>query len=443
MTEQLSAAQVAAVVEGLVGLEVEMHRVTSTGQLSQYDYPTALADQREHHFIKNDFLQTQSELITPATVSTRDAVTCLGMYQQALRSALQPDERLWPYSMPPQLRGDHSDIEIAQTDSESYRYRQRVAELRKIERTAETGVHINLGLTDAGLQALGVTANKDASDARYLRVAIGFYRYRWLLTYLFGATPVAFSHYFSEGVQGPDHAVRSLRNSHFGFGNGIPGRYSSVAAYVKQIQDAVATGDLIAEREYYGIVRLKGGADLTALAQTGIRYIELRTLDLDPFEPLGISMDALNFVRLMFAYFVLRGEAPTSTIDGEIKAAEAKNEAVALESPLAPTKYLNDGLAFIDDLQTFCRQLALPVNVQTVCLTMRERLLNPALTPSARLLTMSNGTGIGETLQSFTNAFHEDMLNRPLIGFEVLSQASRIDALEAIRQGETWRETWH
>lgn len=443
VAKQLSMAQVAAVVEGLVGIEVEMHRVTSTGQLSQYDYPATLADQREHHFIKNDFLQTQSELITPAIVSTRDVVTSLGMYQQALRSALQPDERLWPYSMPPQLRGDHSDIEIAQTDLEGYHYRQRVAELRKIERTAETGVHINLGLTDEGLQALSVADDKDASNTRYLRAAVGFYRYRWLLTYLFGATPVAFSHYFSDGVQGPKRAVRSLRNSQFGFGNGIPGRYSSVAAYVKQIQDAVAAGDLIAEREYYGIVRLKGGADLAELAQKGIHYIELRTLDLNPFEPLGISVDALNFVRLMFAYFVLQGEDPTVEVDAEINAAEAKNETVALESPLAPTVYLNEGLAFIDELQRFCRRLTLPLNVQTVCLKMRERLLNPALTPSARLVTMSHGTGMSDTLLSLTNAFHDDMLSRPLIGFEVLSQASRIDALKAIRQGETWRETWH
>lgn len=434
MTNKLTAEEVAQVVNGLVGIEVEMHRATTTGQLSQFPYPTGLADQREHHFIKNDFLQTQSELITPATASTTKTLQYLGVYHQALRSALHTGELLWPYSMPPKLRGDHSDIEIAQTDLESYRYRQKVAELRKVERTAETGVHINLGLTYRGLQALDATP-PSASNRYYLTAAAGFYRYRWLLTYLFGATPLTMSHYFAAGEEMPQQPVRSLRNSHYGFGNGIPGHYASAQAYVDQIEQAVANGDLIAEREFYGIVRLKGGTDLQDLVTQGISYIELRTLDLDPFEPLGISEDAINWIRLMFTYFVLNGSAPDAAVDDEIEAAEQKNEAVALESPFRPTRYMNEGLAVIDAVQTACGHLSLPFNVQMVCQRMRERLLNPALTPSARLVTMATGTGLQETLAALAHEYNEDLRHRPLIGQESLPKKVQDELLMNLRAG--------
>lgn len=439
MTNGLTTDGVAQVVKGTVGIEVEMHRATKTGQLSQYAYPTSLADQRQHHFIKNDFLQTQSELITPATVSTQQTLTYLGAYQQALRSALQPEELLWPYSMPPQLRGDHSDIEIAQTDIDSYHYRLKVAAQRKIERTAETGVHVNLGLTYHGLAALQADTPA-ASNRYYLSAAAGFYRYRWLLTYLFGATPLAMPHYFEAEEPAPKQAVRSIRNSHFGFGNGIPGHYASVQAYVDQITQSVTNGDLIAPREFYGIVRLKGGKTLTDLVTQGIAYIELRTLDLDPFEPLGISEDAVNWVRLMFAYFVLKGDELCEAVDAEIAAAELKNEQVALEAPDQPTAFMNEGLALVDAVCDFCEGITLPFNVMTTCQRMRERLLNPALTPSARLMTLANGTGMQETLANLAQATHRDLLQRPLIGFESADKAAQLDELAALRAGHSWDE---
>ncbi|WP_288530275.1 hypothetical protein [uncultured Secundilactobacillus sp.] len=50
-------------------------------------YPSQLADQQQHHCIKNDFLQTQSELITPPTASSRLALQYLGSYLPSGTSA--------------------------------------------------------------------------------------------------------------------------------------------------------------------------------------------------------------------------------------------------------------------------------------------------------------------------------------------------------------------
>lgn len=438
MEKQTRRDRVAAVTNGLVGLEVESHRVTPAGQLSPEPYPSRLADQQHHHFIKNDFLQTQSELITPATTSTRKALMYLGDYQQTLRGVLQTDEALWPYSMPPALKADHSDIVIAKTDPESYEYRLRVATRRKIERTAECGVHVNLGLSDEGLKALGLDAGPALAESRnrlYLQAAVGFYQYRWLLTTLFGATPTAFANYFSEDTTVPSHLVRSLRNSPYGYGNGVAGSYESVAAYVARIESAVASGDLLADREFYGIVRLKGGHELADLLTQGIGYIELRTLDLDPFEPLGIGAKAINFIRLLFGYFVMGTQLPDD-IDGTIATGEQHNAISALESPFALSHQLPSGLDLLDELQVFYEGVRLPFNAQALIEQMRERLLNPALTSAARLSTMAKHDILFKSLQRFAHDYQVDLENRPLLGFEAASQDQQAHVYERLRAGE-------
>lgn len=110
------AKEVSDFINSTVGLEVETHRINRNGELSHQSYPKGLLNERKHHFIKNDFLETQSELITPPTKTTLKGLKYLGVYHQALRSELAGKEYLWPYSMPPKLKADHSDIVIAQTD---------------------------------------------------------------------------------------------------------------------------------------------------------------------------------------------------------------------------------------------------------------------------------------------------------------------------------------
>ncbi|GHP14213.1 glutamate--cysteine ligase [Lentilactobacillus fungorum] len=424
-------------INSKVGLEVETHRINEHGELSRNDYPKGLLDEKQHHFIKNDFLETQSELITPPTTTTTQALKYLGAYHQALRGTLASSEYLWPYSMPPMLLADHSDIVIAKTDRDNYQYRKRVAQLRKISRTAETGVHVNVGLTDAALADLGIANDKAAIDAAYLQAAVGLMRYRWLLTYLFGATPQAFSHYFAEDTDTPGQPVRSLRNSHFGFGNGFLASYQSVADYVDQIITAVKNGQLIAEREYYGSVRLKRSPEIRDLLSQGIDYIEYRTFDLNPFEPYGISSDAINLIRLMFAYFVAEQPFDLGSADKAIATAEKMNETTALELPQTTMQYHDKAWDFIDRLQQFSADILVPFSAQRLCFALKEQIDNPALTPSARLARWSHGSmdTLFKLLMTFSKGYQDDLIHNPTIGFEKLTPTEQQAILEKLRQG--------
>ncbi len=435
----LNKQLIADLVNAKVGLEVETHRINHDGQISQFDYPHDLLDQKRHHFIKNDFLQTQSELITPPALSTQKGLQYLGVYHQALRGALASGELLWPYSMPPHMKADHSDIKIAEVDSDSYVYRQRVAKIRDIQRTSETGVHVNIGLTGDVINTLQSLNPSASIDNIYLQAAVGFMQYRWLLTYLFGATPYAFKNYFSEKTHEPDHPVRSIRNSNLGYGNGFLSSYQSVAEYVKQIHVAVNKHQIIAEREYYGTVRLKQSDKVSDLLSKGIAYIELRIYDLDPFEPTFVSADSIDLIRLMFAYFISRNSFNLRFADQEIAVAVKKNNQVALENPLDATRYQTEATAFIERLIKFSQHITLPFDAEHLCFKMIERIENPLITPSARLVewAKSSRSDLFNLLLKFAKGYQNDLVNRPTIGFESQTRESQTEILHLLQKGKS------
>lgn len=433
-------------INSTVGLEVETHRIDGKGRLSIESYPHGLLNEKKHHFIKNDFLETQSELITPPTKTTLKGLKYLGVYHQALRSELKSDEYLWPYSMPPKLKSDHSDIVIAKTNKENYQYRQKVAKIRKLARTAETGVHVNVGLTKKALRYLK-GQNPDVNiDELYLQAAVGFMQYRWLLTYLFGATPFAFENYFAPETKVPDYPVRSLRNSHLGFGNGFISSYQSVQQYVDEILQAVDNQKLIAQREYYGTVRLKRGDDVRELLTKEIAYIELRIYDLDPFEPLGVSEDAVDLVRLMFAYFVFTQPFDLKTADQQIAEAGRKNDEVALESALSKSKYHDEALKFIDQLEKFSAQAVIPFNAQHLCFKIKEMIDDPVLTPSGRLINWlgDDQEKVFDQLLAFAKGYQDDLIHNPAIGFESLSTNDQKEIMATLKKGIPVRiKSWY
>lgn len=83
-----NAAFISSLINSFVGMEIETHRVNPSGELSTQPYPAGLLDEKKHHFIKNDFLETQSELITPPEADTKQAMTYLGPITRRLEVPL-------------------------------------------------------------------------------------------------------------------------------------------------------------------------------------------------------------------------------------------------------------------------------------------------------------------------------------------------------------------
>ena len=81
------------------------------------------------------------------------------------------------------------------------------------------------------------------------------------------------------------------------------GDYSQLATTLLQI-----------ENEFYGTIRPKrvihpGERPLHALRERGVEYVEVRLMDLDPFEPVGISAETIRFLDVFLLHCLL-SESP-------------------------------------------------------------------------------------------------------------------------------------
>lgn len=104
--------------------------------------------------------------------------------------------------------------------------------------------------------------------------------------------------------------VRSIRSSKYGYtnSNDVQVSYSSIQNYVSDLSLMVKRGLLSAEREFYSPVRLRGGHHASDLEDHGISYIELRNIDLNPFETYGFSYEQAEFLHLFLIYLLWKDE---------------------------------------------------------------------------------------------------------------------------------------
>jgi glutamate--cysteine ligase len=77
----------------------------------------------------------------------------------------------------------------------------------------------------------------------------------------------------------------------------------------------LATSLLQIENEFYGTIRPKrtirsGERPLHALRQRGVEYVEVRCMDLDPFEPVGIGEATLKFLDVFLLHCLCSASPP-------------------------------------------------------------------------------------------------------------------------------------
>lgn len=238
-----------------VGLEVERQRIDKNGKISKFPYPNNIGDQQTNQWITNDFMQTMSEVVTPVADGWSQALNYLEKMSNILRAGLADGEYLWPLSMPPALPLDRSQVDVAHASEEKRRYFFTWLKIHPLEEATPCGFHINIGFNSNMVAKLGLS-QQEQNDL-YLQIAQGFLRYRFVFTYLFGASPLAEQNYFIS-QEGPDHLVRSIRQSHWGFGTKFDGDFSSLENYVRRIHDGVESGVLLAEHDFHSPVRLRG-----------------------------------------------------------------------------------------------------------------------------------------------------------------------------------------
>ena len=346
----------------LIGIEKESLRVTADGDIAQTPHPAALGSALTHHYITTDFSEALLEFITPPFTEARDALKCMNDLHHFVYPNLG-DELLWAASMPCKVAGDES-VPLAEYGSSnvgtmknvyrrglSYRYGRLMQ--------AISGVHFNYSFPKTLWPAYqDLRGNKDPlerfiSDS-YFALIRNFQRQGWLIPYLFGSSPVVCKSFlktnagdledFDGGSWYLPYAT-TLRMSDIGYKNknqaSLRISYDNVDAYIESLTRAIETrnpeyedigvvvdgeyrqlnaNNLQIENEYYSFIRPKrvahsGEKPTVALAERGVEYVEVRALDVSPFDPSGFNIHQMRFLEAYLVFCVMRDSDPISAVD--------------------------------------------------------------------------------------------------------------------------------
>lgn len=426
-----------------IGLEKESQRITPKGCLAKTNHPKKVASRDFHPYIQTDFSETQMELITPVFDSSEETLRFLGaLHDVALRS-LDNEERLWPLSMPPVLPEDDRDIIIAKlSDQGDVNYRRYLAKVYGKRKQMVSGIHYNFEFSEEMLKEMHESYFSDVSYESfrtnvYLKTSRHYLRYRWMITYLFGASPYAKEGYFID--EAPDEPIRSIRNSHFGYTNRpeIKASFESLADYVNDIEHLVDNGDLIEAKEFYSSVRLRGADNLDELLEKGVSYIELRNIDLDPFAEYGTTLETLEFLHLFVMTMLWLDETEKS--DQLLRDGVTLNDQVSLEHPLTKTTLYDEGLWLLNQMTEMAEALKLSNNEKELIERAKRELNSPELTLSARVVLaeekeVAQGKELGTELG---DVYHSRAFEKPyqLSGYREMELSTQIFLFDCIQNG--------
>jgi glutamate--cysteine ligase len=339
------------------GIEKESLRTRPDGALAFTPHPARLGAPLTHPSITTDFSESQVELITGVHGDAAGAMQELQHIHQATLRAIG-DEMLWAASMPCLLPAD-GDIPIGQYGTSnigraktvyrtglSHRYGSRMQTI--------SGIHYNWSLPG--------TSSDD-----YFALMRNFRRHSFLLLLLFGASPAVCESFvagvpnglqtLAPGTLGLPHAT-SLRMGRLGYQSdaqaSLAVSYNGLDSYGASLQDGLtrvhppyeaigivddagryrqlSTTLLQVENEFYSTVRPKrvirpGERPLHALRERGVEYIEVRCMDLDPFEPVGIAESTMRFIDVFLLHCLLSDSPPDTP--AEIAALARNQERVA------------------------------------------------------------------------------------------------------------------
>ena len=419
-----------------IGLEKEGQRVFKNGIISKTPHPKVFGHRHEHPYIQTDFAESQLELITTPENSEKDVIRILNAIHEVVLKNLPEDEYIWPLSMPSILPNEE-DIQVAQfANKRDVEYREYLVEKYGKYKQMVSGIHYNFQIDDELMKKISEITNTplvEVKNSVYMKLARQFLRYQWLLVYLYGASPSAEDKYFSDNNK-PDGFVRSLRTSQYGYVNekDIVVSYDSLEKYIEDLTGYVKNKKLIAEKEFYSSVRFRGEDTVAKFPQKGIKYMEFRLFDLNPFAPFGILEKDVRFIHLFLKTLVWIEEVDKKNSQ---KIGYEYSEKTALSNPLSVSEYLEEGLWLLNQMKELAEVLHLSESDRLIIKEKEDELNDPMLTIAAKLINSyqeTNSVNVGMELakQYKKEALKENYSLNAYANMELSTQAVIEDAMK-------------
>jgi len=439
-----------------IGVEKESLRVSAKGGISQLEHPKSLGSALTNPYITTDYSEALLEFITPPSKRIESVLDFLRDSQAYVYQQLPVDEILWATSMPCVVAGE-SSIPIANYGSSNAGqmksvYRRGLGHRYGRAMQVIAGVHFNYSLPESFWplyqSLLGETElnAQDFQSEQYFSLIRNLQRYGWLIPYLFGASPAVCKSFlggaktnlqaFDKNTYYEPYAT-SLRMGDIGYQNnkesetGVKACYRNLDSYVQTLQRAIETpfseyekigikvngqyqqlnaNLLQIENEYYSTVRPKQilqGIEkpIIALKKRGVRYVELRSLDVNAFDPLGVNETQLRFIEIFMLFCLL---ADSEQICFSEREEIDKNELLVAHKGRDPTLELSRNankiklkdwaLEILNGMQSVSELLdqhTSATHYQSALLLQRNKVQDPCLTPSAIMLNEMRETKEG------------------------------------------------
>ncbi|EXI61347.1 glutamate--cysteine ligase [Mannheimia granulomatis] len=436
--------------QGCFGLEKESQRIGIKGNIVTTPHPAIFGNRSYHPYIQTDFAESQLELITPPNAKLEDTFRWLSAIHEVVLRSLPEDEYIFPLSMPAGLPPEEL-IQEAQLDNpEDVKYREHLSANYGKYKQMVSGIHYNFQLSVEFVEkAFALQTEyqdlKTFQNALYMKLTNNFLRYQWILLYLLAATPTVESQYFyGKSPLAEGQLVRSLRSSPYGYVNSpdVVVNHDSLESYVESLEAQVEKGLLIAEKEFYSNVRLRGGKKARDLLESGVKYAEFRLFDLNPFAPYGITLEDAKFIH----YFLL-GMLWLEETSGqkEVEIGKQTLYHVALEDPRTETAFRAEGETILTQILVMLNELNASEEMKALVREKLSQFADPRKTLNGRLIKAIEQFGSYKSLgaklaqdykaQAFErfyalSAFDNMELSTQALFFDLIQQGINVQLLD-------------
>lgn len=320
-------------LQGKFGLEKESLRLTLDGHNAKTPHPF-----HDPHIVC-DFAENQTEINTPVCDTVQEAVQSLRDLSVYMDVYLyDQNELIWPFSSPGYISSEE-DIPVAQMQEhpESHEYREYLSGRYGRYRMAFSGIHFNFSFSDSLLAAQARLDQAEDFDSWknhfYLQLAQKAANYGWVINALLSASPLVDGSFWQKHLHNSTcfTGMASLRCSELGYWNFFTPvfQYDTMDSYTRSIETYCEQGLLKAPSELYYPVRIKPASrySMENLRSMGADHIELRMIDLNPYEIGGITMDDARFCHLFLVYLACRPDLHLSQAQQILAVQNFKNAA--------------------------------------------------------------------------------------------------------------------
>lgn len=451
-------------LKGNFGIEREGLRCDESGNLSMKNHPKVFGDKLSNPYITTDFSESQMELITPTFKSTEETYKFLSALYDIVAMEIE-DEYLWPQSMPCIIPEDNkipiarfSDNKLGKTASE---YREKLLQKYGGKKQLLSGIHYNFSFNEKFIKKLYENSDK-ALDYKhfknkiYLKVSRNYLRYRWLLIYLLGGTGTVHETYIEDCVRQleevgegafSNEGALSYRNSECGYTNEheLFPSYNSVEEYVESLNQFIKEGLIESPRELYSQIRLKAKGNyslMDSLIEDGISYLEYRSIDINPFDKAGISLEDLEFINIFNLFLLIENESnyerwQEDALENQNIISRYGQNKVILKKDGSPIYKEEWGIEILEKIKKINEELNL--EKEDILNKMIEKIKDYKLTYAHKIIEKVKEEGYVEAHLNLAKSYKEDAyINRfKLEGYEDLELSTQILMKESIKRGIT------